>query len=178
MFKLKKVWAVFLILIGLGVLCSGYASATDKEEFKKYKVIYISWLDLGEENFAAYGYATRDEWAAEIKVQNLTNLQKYARDYLKNWEVKGAAAKDEAPPKDPSILVVKFINTVFSLQANTLRSGLQLCDGATGNVLKQVTVEPSMVNYNPFSWSNMSFGGRVSQAMYNLAYDIHYHLTN
>ncbi|MBA4393973.1 MAG: hypothetical protein C0407_10510 [Desulfobacca sp.] len=169
----------FLILLGVGILSWGYADAKDKEEFKKYKVVYIGWLDLGEDNFATYGYATKEEWAADIKGQNVNGLQKYAKDYLKSWEVKGAAAKNEVLPKDPAILVVKFINAAFSLHSNTLRTGLQFCDGATGDVLKQVTVEPLMVNFNPFSsWSNMSFTGRVSQAMYNLAYDINFHLTN
>jgi len=175
----RKPLVIVLMVMCLGMLSWGYAGAAEKEDFRKFKVIYITWFDLGEDNFASYGYGTKEEWATEIKEQNINGLQKYARDYIKNWEVRCAAAKNEVPPRDPAVLVVKFINLApFGLQASSLRCGLQFIDSATGNVLKQVGVEASMRKFGPFSgWANMSFGARLSQGMYGLAYDINYYLT-
>jgi len=175
----RKPLVIVLMAMCLGMLSWGYAGAAEKEDFQKFKVIYITWFDLGEDNFASYGYGTKEEWATEIKEQNINGLQKYARDYIKNWEVRCAAAKNEVPPKDPTVLVVKFINLApFGLHDWSLRCGLQFIDSATGSVLKQVSVEALMRKFGPFSgFGNMSFGARLSQGMYNLAYNINYYLT-
>ncbi len=175
----RKLFVIVLMAICLGMLSWGYAGAAGTEDFQKFKTVYISWLDLGENNFASYGYPVKEEWATEIKEQNINGLQKYARDYIKNWEVRGAAAKNEAPPKDPAVLVVKFINLApFDSHAFSLRCSLQFIDSATGKVLKQVDVEALMRKFGPFSgWANMKFGARLSQGMSNLAYNINYYLT-
>ena len=167
-------------IIAIATLCTflvslGCATVTVKPAFQKYKAIYVSWLDLGDYNYKSYGYPTQKEWIDEIKSQNIDGLQKYTRDYMRGWKVTGAESKFAVAPRNPETIVVKFTNVVSNNLNFSLRCEMDFYDGANGKLLKKVNVESSTIG---FGYSNYSFGGRLMNAMYNLAYNIQYYLTH
>ena len=50
--------------------------------------------------------------------------------------------------------------------------------GQMENCCKHVYAESSIISYSSWGFTNMSFGGRLMNAMYNLAYNIQYYLTH
>lgn len=167
------------IIIGLCLMMAGCAGVSVKPEFQKYKALYVSWLDLGELNYASFGYGSRDEWLKEIKVQNIEGLQKYTASYMRGWTVTGADSKNAPAPRTPDTLIVKFSNVMFNPTSFSIRCSMDFYDSMTGKLVKHVLAEPQTISYAPFGgWSNMSFGGRLMNGMYNLAYEIKYYMQN
>ena len=175
---MRKLGIVAIMAIIISMAALGCRSVAVTKEFQNYKAIYVSWLDLGEQNYMAYGYPTRGEWINEIKEQNINGLQKYTRDYMKGWEVTGAASKNAVPPKNPQLVVVKFSNVAFNQALFSIRCGMEFHDGASGKLIKHVVVDSSTIAYSPWGYADRSFRGRLMNAMYNLAYNIQYYLTN
>jgi hypothetical protein len=176
---MKRLSIVVILAVSISMAALGCRSVAVTKEFQNYKSIYISWLDLGEKNYAAYGYPTKGEWANELREQNVNGLQKYTRDYMKGWDVTGAnSPKAAAPQKNPQLVVVKFTNVMFNQALFSIRCGMDFYDGATGKLLKHATVDSSTISYSPWGYANRSFSGRLSNAMYNLAYNIQYYMTN
>ena len=70
---------VVLGMIGIAgmMLAGGCAPVRVTQQYQKFNRIYVGWMDLGEKNYAAYGYGTKSEWEQEIKTQNIDSLQAY-----------------------------------------------------------------------------------------------------
>lgn len=200
---------MFLMMIGLVplMMLGCFGNIKVNREFQKYNMIYVNWLDLGEENYATYDYGSKDEWVEEIKSQNIA-LQQYIKKYLCGystnasgnkhkeqeehaelgytyqapnckWNITGAGSKVESIPQSPTTIVIKFSNVKLNPDTTQLRCEMGFYDGDTGQLIKQVHEYPSPMSYNPFSsWSNASFSGKLSNSMYGIAYDIKYYLTN
>jgi hypothetical protein len=77
----------------------------------QYDLIWVGWLDLGEQHYAELGYGSKEEWGNEIKKQNM-NLQRHIQGYMRGWIVKGANAKTDEPPKDVGTVIIlsKILN--------------------------------------------------------------------
>ena len=173
----KYVVLVMTVVMGM-MLAGGCAPIRVTEQYQKYNRIYVGWMDLGEKNYAAYGYGTKSEWEQEIKSQNIDSLQAYTRSYMKRWNVIGADSKTSVITRDPNTLVIKFTHVVLTPGTAQLTCTMSFYDGGTGKLLKTVHEAPSSVDYNPWGgYSNWSFSGKLSNSMYGVAYDIKYNLT-
>ena len=165
-------------IIGI-IFAGGCGLFRSSEPMKKYNSVYVGWIDLGEDNFAAYGYGSKDAWKEEIKSQNIDSLQAYTRQYLHKWTVTGADSKNAVTPGDPNMIVVKFSNVVLSPGTDKLKCTMSFYDGASGKLIKSVDEEPSSVSNNPNSgYATASFSGKLSNEMYNMANDIKQALSN
>lgn len=177
---MKNYLSKYLVLGIIGMIFAGGCGLfRTSEPMKKYNAVYVGWIDLGEENYAAYGYGTKDAWAEEIRSQNIDSLQAYTRKYMHNWNVTGAESKTAVAPGDPNTIVVKFSNVVLTPGTDQLRCTMSFYDGASGKMIKSVNEEPSSVSNNPNSgYASKSFSGKLSNEMYNMANDIKHALTN
>jgi len=111
----------------------------------QYTSIWVSWFDLGEENYKNLGYESQAEWENEIKKQNIS-LQGYIRHNMKGWHVYGANAKTDAEYVDASSK--KVIKTLEQKELSAI------------------------LEWN-LTWRSLSIGGRLNDAMYRIAYDIY-----
>ena len=170
--------ALIIISLFFAGMWTGCAPVRVTAQYQKYNRIYVGWIDLGEKNYAAYGYGTKGEWEQEIKTQNIDSLQAYTRSYMKRWNVIGADSRTSVITRDPNTLVIKFTHVVLTPGTAQLTCTMSFYDGGTGKLLKTVHEAPSSVDYNPWGgYSNWSFTGKLSNSMYGVAYDIYYQLT-
>lgn len=164
-----------MVFAGMGTGCGPIRVA---QQYQKYDRIYVGWMDLGVNNWKAFGYASRQEWEQEIQSQNVNSLQEYTREYMKRWNVIGADSRTSVITRDPNTLVIKFTHVVLTPGTAQLTCTMSFYDGGTGRLLKTFHEEPSSVDYNPWGgYSNWSFSGRLSNSMYGVAYDIKAALT-
>ncbi len=171
------------VVLGMAVvmgmmLAAGCGPVRVTKQYQKFNRIYVGWMDLGENNYAAYGYGTKREWEQEIKSQNIDSLQEYTREYMKRWNVIGANSKTAVITRDPNTLLIKFTHVVLTPGTGQLTCTMSFYDGGTGKLLKTVHEAPSSVDYNPWGgYSNWSFSGKLSNSLSGVAYDIKYYLT-
>jgi len=162
---MKKLTVLACLVACAAILASGCGSAQVKAEFQKYKKINVGWIDLGEQNWARYGYPKKAEWVQEIKNQNVNGLQKYMRDYYTGWTVTGASSKYAAAPRAAETVLVRFNNASLSGTTYTVKCGIEYVDALSGKVIKRATVETEQISYSPW-WG---FSVRVSNTMRSLA---------
>ncbi len=165
---MKKLTMLACLVACAAILASGCGSAQVKAEFQKYKKVHVGWLDLGEQNWAKYGYPKKDEWVQEIKSQNINGLQKYVRDYYKGWTVTGAATKTAAAPRDAETVLVRFNNAALNGSTYTVKCGIEYVDSVSGRVIKRAAVETEAFSYSPW-WG---FSARVYNTMNALAAEV------
>ena len=171
------------VVLGMAVvmgmmLAAGCGPVRVTKQYQKFNRIYVGWMDLGENKYAAYGYGTKREWEQEIKSQNIDSLQEYTREYMKRWNVIGANSKTAVITRDPNTLLIKFTHVVLTPGTGQLTCTMSFYDGGTGKLLKTVHEAPSSVDYNPWGgYSNWSFSGKLSNSLSGVAYDIKYYLT-
>lgn len=177
---MKKSFNRYFICLGaagliLAGMIGGCGPVRVSKQYQKFNRIYVGWLDLDDQEWVKFDYATQAAWIQEIKTQNV-NLQTYTRQDMKGLQVIGGDSKTSAVPWSPDTLVILFSHV--SLIANQLQCEMSLYDGGTRKLLKSVGVQPW-----PFSFessgesSNMSFSGELSNSMANLAQDIKTSLT-
>jgi hypothetical protein len=180
---MKKRNMLIILCLGIFVVVSGCARVAVKNEYQKYTTLYVGWLDLTGQEHGRYGYLNKPDWAREVAHLNIDGLQKYTRDYMKGWDVIGAASQNAAAPRKPEIMVVRLTNPVLNHVTLSLHCGMDFIDGATGKVVKHRVVDtaPMAAAHHPSRWGYVHpgvSGGRLMDIMYNLAYEIQYSLTH
>jgi len=147
----------------------------------QYTSIWVSWFDLGEENYKNLGYESQAEWENEIKKQNIS-LQGYIRRNMKGWHVYGANAKTDVPPKESGHIIIRFKNTVFDTSRKdkskgTINTDAEYVDASSKKVIKILEQKElsAILDWN-LTWRSLSIGGRLNDAMYRIAYDIYYYM--
>ncbi len=147
----------------------------------QYNKIWIGWLDLGEQNYEKLGYPTQIAWKNEIKEQNII-LQQHLQNRLKGFIVKGATTITDEPPKDPSTIVINFRNTSFDVKTSidaTISTDADFIDASSNNILYSLDQKNLGATITRSSRvAAITFGGRLNDAMYQIAYDIKYYLTH
>jgi hypothetical protein len=177
---MKKQRTLLVVIACITILAMGCARATVKKDYEKYKSIYVGWLDMQNWNYGAWGFVNRAVWLEEVKNLNVNYLQKYTGDYMKGWKVTGAASPGAAAPRDAETIVVRFTNATFNTTTSSVKCVMSFYNGASGRLLKQSVVESApVVSHSAWGWASRSFtGGRLHDAMYNLAYEIQYKLNH
>ncbi len=173
---MKKYYGAYVGAWFLGMVVSGGCGPiVVTEEYQHFETIYVGWLDLGENKFSEYGYKKKDEWVKEVETLNIDYLQYYTRGYMRGWHVIGAPSPSASIPwGDPNTLVITFTNVKGSW--GELQCEMSFYNGKTRKVMKRVHEDPPFLSFGQ-GWSNMSLSGRLSNAMYSMAYDIKYYLT-
>jgi len=77
---------------------------------KTYSNIHVGWLDLGEENWKAFGYDSKEMWNEAIDRINKDCLQPYLKEQLQGKTLSFSQFKDDPPPNGAD-LYVWFSNT-------------------------------------------------------------------
>lgn len=173
---MKKYYRGYVLVWLLGLMLSGGCGPiVVTEEYQHFETIYVGWLDLGENKFSEFGYGSKKEWVNEIKTQNIDGIQAYTRAYMRGWHVIGAPSPSASIPwGDPNTLVITFTNIKSSMGG--LQCDMSFYNGRTRKLMKRINENPPIVAFGPV-WSNVSLSGRLSNAMYSMAYDIKYYLT-
>ncbi len=177
---MKKSFNRYFICLGAaGLLLAGMIGGCGpvrvSKQYQKFNRIYVGWLDLDDQDWVKYDYATQAAWIQEITAQNV-NLQTYTREDMKGLQVIGADSKTSSVPWNPDTLVIEFSHV--SLIANQLQCEMSLYDGGTRKLIKSVGVQPWPFSFNSSGdSSNMTISGELSNSMHNLAQDITTYLT-
>jgi len=177
---MKKQRLLLVVAVCISVMVLGCARAAVKKDFEKYKSIYVGWLDMQNWNYGAWGYMNRAIWMEEARNLNVNYLQKYTGDYMKGWKVTGAASPAAAAPRNPETLVVRLTNPALNSATSSIKCVMSVYDGASGRLLKKTVVESApIVSHSRWGWASQAItGGRIRDAMYNLAYEIQNNLSH
>ena len=85
------------VLLLLGILLSSCASAPyniqnqtaiPKNLYKTYNKYYISWLDLGKDDWKKYNYPSQKEWEEFIYDGNINGLRVWMKDKFRGKELR------------------------------------------------------------------------------------------
>ena len=139
-------------------------------DLKKYKNVYIGWLDLNEANWKNLGFESYRHWADAIRDLNINSLQSYCRDNLSGRKVTGSRGKGADAAAKGSLYVK------MNLQRHEVMSGLNrmqylhmniaFIDTATGAARYTASL---VVNSSGFGFGNYTLEGQLNFAMRNLA---------
>ncbi len=163
--KLRSMFVVLLVMF----MVIGCGSRRVKKEYSGEKTLFVGWMDLKADDYKKFGFETKKEWEDEIKNINIDGLQKYIVQYLgKNFTVIGAKQLGDTGPKNGYSVIFK--NTLIQ-PYEIINTHACICDAATGKELKCFKIESSPVSTG---WGSYSFGGRLYNAVYSVAYDIYY----
>jgi len=142
-----------------------------------YKSIYVGWLDMREDDWKLYGYASKNLWITEIKRHNINGLQEYLKGDLPGKTITGAKSKSDQFP-GTSDLYLKFNFNKINQNYNgwgaldELLVDLEIIEGKTGKVLYKASIVTTQAAAFPRNWKGASFDGRLDNEIYNLSWGI------
>jgi hypothetical protein len=160
-----------IIFIVLLLLITGCAYRPLRDEFRSYSTIYVGWLDLHAGDYRKWGYMEKSEWQAAIAALN-SGLHDYFRKYFDHFDIVGSDGNDRNPPK--GAYYIKFVDPVIDAMQNSISTKVEIIDTNTGNIIQKFN---SYATSFHASYSVYSFEGRLNNACYALAYDVHYYMT-
>lgn len=161
---------LILLFILFSVFCS-CANRVVRQEFNSNKNIYVGWLDLKPNDFRKWGYPTKEEWIKDISDLNITGLQKFVQQYLKDFCVTGAKSNIDKQPTTGYI--IQFSNTSID-QNNSIVVDVIIKDAMSGKILKRFAAYGTSFS---MSFSMYSFTGRLNNSCYAIAYEIYQQIT-
>jgi hypothetical protein len=103
--------------------------------------IFVSWVDMNEEDWGAHGYMSKQEWADVISSLNASLGSNLIATYLPGRNVIMAKSKDEAAPSDAD-LIVKFSDVRVDYDNYHLILAIHFIDAKTGTEIGAIPVRP------------------------------------
>ena len=180
---LKRNSSLFFILITTSLII-GCASAfsitkenTSSPNLSGYKNIYVGWLDLREDDWKIYGYASKNLWMTEIKRNNVNGLQMYLKEYLPGKKIIGATSKSDVFSGQGD-LYLRFTFNKINQNYNGWGRGdeflvdVAFIDGKTGKELYNASIVTTQAAAFPRNWKGATFDGRLDNEIYNLSWGI------
>jgi hypothetical protein len=182
---LKTRLPLVAVALLLSVGCSSYYSTVRQSpiagNLKAYPKMAVGWLDLGEQKYAAYGYTEQDkgEWFTIVSDANLKSMPQYLKDDISNKPIVVARSKTEPLPSDGLVIIFSDVNynqktssaaqVMFGAMAgsDTMDVTVHFIDGPSGRELYSESI--SVTSKAGAGYGSMGFGGRVNNAVYNLA---------
>ncbi len=134
---LSLIFAVLFSITG----CSNYQikeRTNPNTDLNKYKTIYVGWLDLGNERWALYNYATEKEWQTLLSTVNQSAVPSYFKEIFQDKEVIISKTPDDNPP--PDSLYIKFTNAAFLYKDDVLSVEIHWIDGKSKEELSVINV--------------------------------------
>jgi hypothetical protein len=164
-----KLYLTLILAVLLSVTsCSNYKikdRTNPNTDLNKYKTIYIGWLDLGNERWALYNYATENEWLALLNTVNRLAVPSYFKKTFPDKIVLISKTPNDNPPED--CLYIKFTNAVLLNNADELSVDIDWVDGKSKEKLSAVTVR--LKADHGLGFSGFSFENRVINSIRLLA---------
>lgn len=180
MFNKNCFFAISFFLVAFLIGCVSSFSVVKESpsspKLSAYKSIWVGWLELREDDWKQYGYASKDLWLTEIRRHNVSGLQEYLKAELSGKTITGAKSKsDQFPETSDLYLKIKF----KKLEAETGMSSIDkifvdvdIIEGKTGKILYNASLMASSAAAFPRNWKAASFDGRLDNQMYNLGWGI------
>jgi hypothetical protein len=103
--------------------------------------IFVSWVDMGDDDWGMHGYSTRQEWADVIGSLNASLGSNLISTYLPGKNVVMAKSKTEAAPADAD-LIIKFSEVRVDYDNYHLILAIHFVDAKTGKEIGQIPVRP------------------------------------
>jgi hypothetical protein len=103
--------------------------------------IFVSWVDMHDEDWGAHGYTTKEEWANVISSLNAGFGSNLIATYLPGKNVVMAKSKDAAAPAD-SDLIIKFSDVRVDYDNYHLILAIHFVDPKTNKEIGLIPVRP------------------------------------
>jgi hypothetical protein len=117
--KKSRIFYLFILFSIFIAGCKGYEIKNETipaSALNTYKKIHVDWLDLKEENWTVYNYASPQEWKREINDQNVKGFFEYVKNSLRGRECSFASS---ASDKDVKGMDLHIKISVLSLEYKT-----------------------------------------------------------
>jgi hypothetical protein len=131
--------------------------------------IFVSWVDMHEEDWGAHGYTSKQEWASVIGSLNASLGSNLIATYLPGRNVVMAKSKDEAAPAD-SDLIVKFSDVRVDYDNYHLILAIHFIDPKTNTEIGSIPVRPYYGN----DWG---LRGYLNEALKDVGIKLHVEVT-
>ena len=118
-----------------------YLTKETTVDMSKMNRIFIGWVDMHESEWAAHGYATKQEWADVIGSLNSSFDSNLNATYLNGRTLVPAKNKDDEDAKDCD-LYVKFTEVAVDYNNYHLILAIHFIDPKTGKELGVISVRP------------------------------------
>lgn len=183
---MKKRYGLLLVVMAFVFAgCGSYYTLINQTpptgDMRSYSVLSIGWLDLGQDKAKAYGFEGKDEgnWAALINQMNQKRLPEFLGQFVTGKTIQTAKSISEAPKKEG--LIITFSDVIYNQRtstgaqilfgsyagSDTLDLTIHFIDAKTGDELSKSQV--SIASKAGTGYSQWSFEGRLTNAIYNLA---------
>ena len=175
----KNILVLFFIA-AFAINCASPVSVTkentESPRLKKYKIIYVGWLQLREDDWKNYGYGSKRQWINAIKKHNISGLQTYLKEQLTGRKIYGAKSQKDVY-RGTGALYMKFsfdkLDATDNLSSiDTLYVTAVFIDGKTKKAVYKASFAASSESPFPRNLKSASFDGRLDNEMYNLALGI------
>ena len=171
-----------LVAIAFTVGCASTFSIVKENpsspKLSGYKTIYVGWLDLRENDWKLYGYASKDQWVTAIKTANISVLQEYLKQDLPGKTITGASSKSDTFSGN-SDLYLKFafnkINQNFNYGwggVDELLVDVEFIEGKTGKVVYTASIVTTQNAAFPRGHRGWTFEARLDIELYNLSWGL------
>jgi hypothetical protein len=172
---MKRLMAALVLGVCLWLTgCATFYFATKEEpqapQIPKSGTLYAGWLDLREDDYAKYGYATKDAWTTEIKRHNLTGIQAYLKEWAPGKTVQGAQSKNDPPPTQGDIFLKFTLNRLEDGSTAEMHVDVEFIEIASQKLLYKGSWVVTSAGKFPRNWKGSSFDGRLDNIVYNLAH--------
>jgi hypothetical protein len=161
-----------LILTCMILACSSSFSIKAQQpaspDLKKYKKIYIGWLDFGQGNWKKYGFQSPGDWSNAMRELNVKALQEFCRSEISRATVSGSRGVDAPAQNDlyVKLLLKKHVIETGLNRIQYLYLDVRYIDMSTGQTKYYADV---MVDTSGFGLGNFTMEGQLNYGMSNLA---------
>lgn len=131
--------------------------------------IFVSWVDLHDEDWGLHKYETKQEWVDVISSLNASLGSNLIVTYLPGKNVVMAKSKDEAAPADAD-LIVKFSDVRVDYDNYHLILAIHFIDAKTG---KEIGVIP----VRPYYGNDWGLRGYLNEALKDVGIKLHVEIT-
>lgn len=140
------------LLVFLGIQSSLWAGGPKpkketSEEISSAKTVFIGWMDLSPDQWALWGYSSKDEWAEVIKGLN-AGFQGSCQGYLEGRTVTLAKDRNDENAAGND-LYIKFSGASIVGNSYGVRTAIQFIDPQTNAVIASI---PSRLYFEKREW--------------------------
>jgi hypothetical protein len=144
----------------------------DKEttvDMKNMNHIFVGWVDMGSDEWAAHGYASKAEWDAVIGSLNAAFVSNLQATYLSGKTVVGAKDKNDTNAAG-SDLYIKFSDVHVAYDDYHLILSIHFIDPKT-------TTEIGSIPVRPYYGNDWGLRGFLTEALKQVAAKVHVEVT-
>jgi hypothetical protein len=138
-------------------------------DMKNMNHIFVSWVDMHEEDWGAHGYMSKQEWADVISSLNASLGSNLIATYLPGRNVVMAKSKDEAAPANAD-LIVKFSDVRVDYDNYHLILAIHFIDTKSNT-------EIGVIPVRPYYGNDWGLRGYLNEALKDVGIKLHVEVT-